>query len=137
MDNTNSGWFPKKRPIFKEIISPKSTALSQLKGDCVEQNVQFPLGFMGSAKTNGFPLSPNLRRQAPHQRLRQHAAATLLKASEDGTLAAVLSKKQQAGVACMGKILWRDEILHHFETTGFHCLLVFTGGIMIPGFLRT
>ena len=34
-------------------------------------------------------------------------------------------------------ILWMDEILHHFETMGNQCLLVFTGtGISIPGFLR-
>ena len=25
------------------------------------------------------------------------------------------------------EILWMDEILHHFETMGHHCLLVFTG----------
>ncbi|CAJ1430894.1 unnamed protein product, partial [Effrenium voratum] len=31
--------------------------------------------------------------EAPHQRLREHAAAALLKAAEDGTLEAVLSKK--------------------------------------------
>ena len=28
------------------------------------------------------------------------------------------------------------EIVHHFETMGSHCLLVFTGVIIIPGFLR-
>ena len=33
-------------------------------------------------------------------------------------------------------LLWMDEILHHFETMGHHCLLVFVGGIILPGFLR-
>ena len=28
-----------------------------------------------------------------------------------------------------------DEILHHFETTGNHCLLVLQGNRIIPGFL--
>ena len=46
---------------------------------------------------------PRTRRQAPHQRLREQAAATLLAAAADGTLEAVLSKKQQAGVTCMSK----------------------------------
>ena len=32
--------------------------------------------------------------------------------------------------------LWMDEVLHHFETMGSHCLLVFTGESFIPGFLR-
>ena len=31
-------------------------------------------------------------------------------------------------------MLWMDEILHHFETMGIHCLLIL--GIIIPGFLR-
>ena len=29
-----------------------------------------------------------------------------------------------------------DKILHHFETMGIHCLLIFTGKIIIPGVLR-
>ena len=29
-----------------------------------------------------------------------------------------------------GELLWMDEILHHFETRGNHCLLVFTRGII-------
>ena len=32
--------------------------------------------------------------------------------------------------------LWMDKILHHFETMGNHCLLVFTGNQTIPGLLR-
>ena len=46
---------------------------------------------------------PRTRRQAPHQRLREHAAATLLAAAADGTLEAALSKRQQAGVTRMSK----------------------------------
>ena len=34
------------------------------------------------------------------------------------------------------ELLWMDEILHLFETAGNHCLLVFTGGIIMPGLLR-
>ena len=33
-------------------------------------------------------------------------------------------------------VLWMDEILHHFEAMGNHCLLVFTGNQTIPGLLR-
>ena len=32
-------------------------------------------------------------------------------------------------------ILWMDEILHHLETMGNHCLLVFTGDSSFQGFL--
>ena len=32
-------------------------------------------------------------------------------------------------------ILWMDEILHHFETMGSRCLLVFTGESSFQGFL--
>ena len=34
-----------------------------------------------------------------------------------------------------GYVLWMDEILHHFETMGSDCLLLFTGESFIPGFL--
>ena len=30
-------------------------------------------------------------------------------------------------IVVIGLLLWMDEILHHFETMGIHCLLVFTG----------
>ena len=33
-----------------------------------------------------------------------------------------------------GHLLWMDEILHHFEFNANHCLLVFTGELIIPGF---
>ena len=33
-------------------------------------------------------------------------------------------------------LLWMNEILHHFETMGSHCWLVFTGESFIPGFLE-
>ena len=33
-------------------------------------------------------------------------------------------------------ILWMGKILRHFDTMGNHDLLVFTGGIIIPGSLR-
>ena len=39
------------------------------------------------------------------------------------------------GVEGEDVILWMDEILHHFETTGNHCLLVFTGQSFSQGFL--
>ena len=32
-------------------------------------------------------------------------------------------------------ILWMDEILHHLEIMGNHCLLVFTGESSFHGFL--
>ena len=32
-------------------------------------------------------------------------------------------------------LLWMDKILHHFESMGNHYMLVFTGGIILPGFL--
>ena len=41
-----------------------------------------------------------------------------------------------SGVAEMMVILWMDEILHHLETMGNNCLIVFYREIMVPGFLR-
>ena len=35
----------------------------------------------------------------------------------------------------MAFLLWMDEILHHLETMGNHCLLVFTGESSFQGFL--
>ena len=40
----------------------------------------------------------------------------------------------QDGGAKLPNILWVDEILHHVETTGNHCLLVFTGQSSFQGF---
>ena len=41
------------------------------------------------------------------------------------------------GSCAMGsmELLWMDEILHHFEIMGNHCLLVFTGQSSFQGFL--
>ena len=38
-------------------------------------------------------------------------------------------------IMCIASILWMDEILHHFQTMGNHCLLVFTGESPFQGFL--
>ena len=42
-----------------------------------------------------------------------------------------------AEISRVSPILWMDEILHHLQTMGNHCLLVFTGeSNQKPGFLR-
>ena len=46
---------------------------------------------------------------------------------DPSTAGRVVARQQATGTTCLYVIQWMDEIPHHFETMGNHCLLTFAG----------